>query len=137
MLDRLKMIAFLGVGFALLLAFRLASLQVWSVDAYAVQARNQHIKKRVLQASRGRIFDHHGRVLATNLESQSFFLNRISDLDSLRTLAVKFSQRAGRDETTILKKLDHSRSFVWLARKIIVCIFNMQMLYIFARIHKQ
>jgi cell division protein FtsI (penicillin-binding protein 3) len=119
MIDRLKMIAFLGVGFALLLAFRLASLQVWSVDAYAVQARNQHIKKRVLQASRGRIFDRHGRVLATNLESQSFFLNRISDLDSLRTLAVKFSQRAGRDETTILKKLDHSRSFVWLARKII------------------
>lgn len=119
MIDRLKMIAFLGVGFALLLALRLVSLQVWSVEAYANQARSQHVKKRVLQASRGRIFDRHGQVLATNLESQSFFLNQISDLDSLRTLAVRFSQRAGRDETAILKKLDRSHSFVWLARKVI------------------
>ena len=117
--TRLKIIALCGLGFALLLAFRLASLQVWSVDAYADQARSQHVKKRVLQAIRGRVFDRHGQVLATNLESQSFFLNRISDRDSMRQIAVQFSQRSGQDEAAILKKIDRSRSFVWLARHVI------------------
>ncbi len=116
---RLRIIALCGVGFALLLAFRLASLQVWSVDVYADQARSQHVKKRVLQASRGLIFDRRGRVLATNFESQSFFLNQISDRDSLRALAVRFSQQSGRDEAPILKKIDRSPSFVWLARQVI------------------
>ena len=116
---RLKIIALCGVAFALVLAFRLASLQVWSVDEYADQARSQHVKKRVLQAIRGRVFDRRGRVLATNLESQSFFLNRISDRDSMRQIAVQFSLRSGPDEADILKKIDRSRSFVWLARHVI------------------
>ena len=75
--DRLKVIAFLGLSFALLLSLRLASLQIWSVDIYTHRARNQHIKQKVLQANRGRILDHLGRVLATNLEPQSFFVNNI------------------------------------------------------------
>jgi len=116
---RLRIIALFGIGFALLLAFRLVSLQVWSVEAYTDQARSQHVKKRVLLAERGRIFDRRGRVLATNLESQSFFLNQISDRDSLRSLAIRFSRQSGRDEAALLKKVDQSRSFVWLARQVI------------------
>ena len=117
--NRLRIIAYLGVGFALLLAFRLTSLQVWSVETYADQARSQHVKKRVLLAERGRIFDRRGRVLATSLESQSFFLNQISDRDSLRALAVRFSRQSGHDEAALLKKVDRSPSFVWLARQVI------------------
>ena len=117
--NRLRIIAYLGVGFALLLAFRLTSLQVWSVETYADQARSQHVKKRVLLAERGRIFDRRGRVLATSLESQSFFLNQISDRDSLRALAVRFSRQSGHDEADLLKKVDRSKNFVWLARQVI------------------
>lgn len=116
--KRLKTVAFIGVCFAGILAFRLASLQVWSVETYAKQARNQHIKEKILQSSRGRILDRQGRVLATNLESQSFFVNKVSDLDSLRTIAVRFSRRTGQDEKGILKKVSHTKSFVWLARKV-------------------
>lgn len=115
--DRLKIIVFFGLAFALMLALRLASLQIWSVETYTHRARSQHVKQKVLQANRGLILDRHGRVLATNLESQSFFVNRISNLDSLRSLAVSFSHSAGQDETALLKKLDHKRPFVWLARK--------------------
>ena len=64
---RLKIIALFGMGFALLLAFRLVSLQVWSVETYKDRADDQHVKKRVLLAERGRIFDRRGRVLATSL----------------------------------------------------------------------
>jgi cell division protein FtsI (penicillin-binding protein 3) len=115
--DRLKIIAFLGLSFALLLSLRLASLQIWSVDIYTHRARNQHVKQKVLQANRGRILDHQGRVLATNLESQSFFVNSVSNLDSLHSLAVRFSNEAGQNETTLLKRLKQNRPFVWLERK--------------------
>ena len=117
--DRLKIIALLGLGFALLLSLRLASLQIWSVDTYTHRARSQHVKQKVLQANRGRILDRQGRILATNLESQSFFVNQISNLDSLRSLAVRFSHEAGQNETALLKKLEKKRPFVWLARKMI------------------
>jgi cell division protein FtsI/penicillin-binding protein 2 len=116
--NRLKTVAFFGVCFAGLLSFRLASLQIWSVETYAQQARNQHIKEKVLQANRGRILDRQGRVLATNLEAQSFFVNKVSDLDSLRSIAVRFSRRAGQDEKGILKKIRQKNSFVWLARQV-------------------
>ena len=117
--NRLRIIALFGMGFALLLAFRLVSLQVLSVETYKDRAVDQHVKKRVLLAERGRIFDRRGRVIATNFESQSFFLNQISDKDSLRALAVRFSRQSGHDEATLLKKVDRSRSFVWLARQVV------------------
>lgn len=115
--DRLKIIAIAGLCFALMLSLRLASLQIWSVDTYTHRARSQHVKQKVLQANRGRILDRQGRVLATNLESQSFFVNKISNLDSLRSLAVRFSHEAGQNETALLKRLEEKRPFVWFARK--------------------
>ncbi|MDA0708994.1 MAG: penicillin-binding transpeptidase domain-containing protein [bacterium] len=115
--DRLKVISLGGLIFALLLSLRLGSLQIWSVDLYTHQARSQHVKQKVLQANRGRILDHQGRILAMNLESQSFFVNRVSNLDSLRSLAVRFAHEAGQNEGALLRKLVQNRPFVWLARK--------------------
>jgi cell division protein FtsI (penicillin-binding protein 3) len=115
--DRLKIVALLGLIFALMLSLRLVSLQIWSVDIYTHRAQNQHVKQKVLQANRGRILDRQGRVLATNLESQSFFVNSISNIDSLRSLAVRFSHEAGQNEAALLKKFEQKRPFVWLARK--------------------
>ena len=116
---RLKLVSLLGIGFAVALAFRLASLQLWAGEAYTAQARSQHEKRTVLQANRGHILDRHGRVLVTNLEAQSFFLNsNISELDNLRAIAVRFSRRDGEDSAEVLKRLRGKRSFVWLARKV-------------------
>ena len=113
------MVSLLGIGFAVALAFRLASLQLWAGEAYTARARSQHEKRIVLQANRGRILDRHGRVLVTNLEAQSFFLNsNISELDNLRAIAVRFSRRDGEDSAEVLKRLRGKRSFVWLARKV-------------------
>lgn len=113
---RQKAIASLGVLLALILAGRLVSLQFWSEKIYSARAKSQHIKTTVLQAGRGRILDRQGRVLATNLEAESFFVNRILDSKDLRAIAVRFSSHA--KESRMLKRLQERQSFVWLARKV-------------------
>ncbi|MDA0747024.1 MAG: penicillin-binding transpeptidase domain-containing protein, partial [bacterium] len=115
---RLQAICLLGGLFAAVLIVRLLSLQLWAGAAYSARAENQHVKRTVLQASRGRILDRHGRVLATNLEAQSFFVNNVSELDNLRAIAVRFSRRNGESGAGMLKRMREKRSFVWLARKV-------------------
>ncbi|MCZ6635131.1 MAG: penicillin-binding transpeptidase domain-containing protein [bacterium] len=117
--KRLKAVSLLGLGFAVLLVFRLVFLQIWARETYTNLARSQHVKHTELKANRGRILDRHGRVLATNLETQSFFVNNVSELDSLRAIAVRFSRRAGGDESAILSRLRKTRPFVWLARQMV------------------
>ena len=126
-IRRLNAVSLAGMGFALVLTLRLVSLQLWAGETYTDLARRQHEKRTVLLANRGRILDRRGRVLATNLEAQSFFVNRRSEcdslerphLDTLRAIAVRFSRHAGEDEAEILRRLRGKRSFVWLARKVV------------------
>jgi cell division protein FtsI/penicillin-binding protein 2 len=115
-ISRQKAISLLGVALALVLTARLVSLQFWSGEIYSARAKSQHVKSSVLQAGRGRILDRQGRVLATNLEAESFFINRILDSKDLRAIAVRFSPRS--DEDKLLKRLREKHSFVWLARKV-------------------
>lgn len=103
----------------MVLILRLVSLQFWAGEAYTTLARNQHEKRTVLEANRGRILDRHKRVLATALEAQSFFINKTPEIDSLKTIAVWFSQRVGADETEVLNRLKGKLSFTWLARKVV------------------
>jgi cell division protein FtsI (penicillin-binding protein 3) len=117
--KRQRAVAFVGFVFALCLAGRLVAIQAFDNDAYTSQARHQHVKEMPLAAKRGQILDRNGRVLATTLESQSFFVNNISDADTLRSLAVRFSKESGESEREILRRLRGKRSFVWLARQMI------------------
>ena len=116
-IRRLRAICLLGGIFVLVLVYRLTALQVWTGDFYSARAKMQHEKPTVLQASRGRILDRQGRVLATNLEAQSFFVNRVAELDSLRSIAVRFSGSDGEQNAALLRRLEN-RQFVWLARKV-------------------
>ena len=113
---RQKAIALLGVVLALILAARLISLQFWSGEVYSARAKSQHVKTTVLQAGRGRILDRSSRVLATNLEAESFFVNRILDSKDLPAIAVRFSPHARGNR--MMKRLREKQSFVWLARKV-------------------
>jgi cell division protein FtsI (penicillin-binding protein 3) len=117
--KRQRAVAFAGFVFALCLAGRLVVIQGFASDAYISQAKNQHVKEMPLAAKRGQIRDREGRVLATTVESQSFFVNNISDADTLRSLAVRFSKESGENEREILRRLKGKRSFVWLARQMI------------------
>lgn len=116
-IRRQKAICLLGGIFVLVLTCRLAALQVWTGDVYSARAKKQHETRTVLQANRGRILDRKGRVLATNLEAQSFFVNNAAELDSLRSIAVRFSGNDGEENAALLRRLQNKR-FVWLARKV-------------------
>ena len=116
---RQSLIAVVGLLFAVGLAVRLVVIQGFASDVYASKARHQHTKAVPLAAKRGQILDREGRVLATTLESQSFFVNNISDVDTLRALAVRFSKESGESERALLKRLQGKRSFVWLARQVL------------------
>ena len=116
-IRRQKAICLLGGIFVLVLTCRLAALQVWTGDLYSARAKRQHEKRTVLQANRGRILDRKGRVLATNLEAQSFFVNRVSESESRRSIAVRFSGSDGEKNAALLRRLEKKR-FVWLARKV-------------------
>jgi len=117
--KRQRAVAFAGSVFALCLAGRLVVIQGFAGDTYISQARHQHVKEMPLAAKRGQIRDRHGRILATTLESQSFFVNNISDADTLRSLAVRFSKESGENEREVLQRLKGKPSFVWLARQMI------------------
>lgn len=116
-IRRQRAICLLGGIFVLVLTCRLAALQVWTGDVYSARAKKQHETRTVLQANRGRILDRKGRVLATNLEAQSFFVNKVAELDSLRSIAVRFSGNDGEENAALLRRLQNNR-FVWLARKV-------------------
>ncbi|MDE3000573.1 MAG: penicillin-binding transpeptidase domain-containing protein [Gemmatimonadota bacterium] len=116
-IRRQKAICLLGGIFVLVLTCRLAALQVWTGEVYSALAKKQHETRTVLQANRGRILDRRGRVLATNLESQSFFVNKVSGLDTLRSIAVRFSGNDGEENAALLRRLQN-KPFVWLARKV-------------------
>ena len=117
-IRRLRAVSLVGIGFVLVVAYRLATLQAWDGESYSAQARSQHEKTTELKANRGRILDRHGRVLATNLEAESFFVNNVFELENLRAIAVRFSRRSGESSAEMLKRLRKNRSFVWLARKV-------------------
>ena len=116
---RQRLVSVLGFVFAICLAGRLVAIQGFSSSSYSSKARDQHVKEVSLAAKRGQIRDRNGRVLATTLESQSFFVNNISDVDTLRSLAVRFSKESGESEREMLKRLQGKRSFVWLVRQVI------------------
>ena len=114
--QRLKAIAVGMVVLGAALAFRLGSVQLLSGEAYAARAKDQHQKTVTLQGNRGQVLDRHGRVLATNLEAESFFVNGTSGSEDLRSIALSF--RGSTRDSRVLKRLRENR-FVWLARKVL------------------
>ncbi len=118
-ISRQKAIGVVGLLFALGIGIRLVVVQYLANDAYTDRAESQHVRDTPVRARRGQILDRNKRVLATTLESQSFFVNHISDADTRRAIAVRFSREAGKSTSRMMQKLDGERSFVWLARKMV------------------
>jgi cell division protein FtsI/penicillin-binding protein 2 len=118
-ITRQRAVSWAGVAFAAAIAVKLVIVQYVARDVYAAKAESQQVKETAVVAERGRILDRNHRVLATSLEGQSFFVNNISDRDTLKAIAVRFSRRAGESEAQILERLRGGRSFVWLARQVV------------------
>ena len=96
---------------------KLVVVQYLANESYTDRAESQHVRDTPVTARRGQILDRHDRVLATTLESQSFFVNHISDADTRRAIAVRFSRESGESTRRMLRRMSDERPFVWLARQ--------------------
>lgn len=108
--------AMLGV-WALLVAARLAQLQILRGPAYRRRARQQQERTLVVEPRRGAILDREGRELAVSVEVSSIFAvpERVADAAAeARTLSRLLRLPAKEIE----EKLGSDHSFVWLARKV-------------------
>jgi len=108
--------AFLACAFLGILA-RLSYLQIVKHDDYSRLAESQYAKTVALRPKRGPIVDRAGQVLAESSVAESLFAlpHRIDDVSRLaRTLAPILGDPA----PEIAKRLDASKRFVWVKRKL-------------------
>jgi len=100
-----------------LLSARIIYLQVVKKSSFGDLARRQHIKIIPLKGQRGRIFDSKGRILATNINVYSVYVDP-GGIDNKDYVAKILAQNLHLDEEKILIKLRKECHFVWIKRKV-------------------
>lgn len=118
----------LGIG---LLGARLAQIQVVDADRYADQSVAQRIRTVELPATRGRIYDRDGDVLATSVESATIYADprayQPRTLPDGRTVvpevtaaeaASTLAPIIGVDQQVLRDRLSSDAHFVYLARQL-------------------
>ncbi|MSS70057.1 MAG: PASTA domain-containing protein [Candidatus Latescibacteria bacterium] len=116
-LRRLGLLFWGAALFGVVLILRLVQLQVWAGQSYVERAKDQHTKSVVLEAKRGRIFDRHGREVATNLKMISYFVTNQAEVKNPKAAARTLARAANLDESDLYRGLTGQRRFAWLARK--------------------
>ncbi len=97
---------------------RLFWLQILHPQHWVTLARRQHQMVLELPATRGQIFDRHGRPLATSIRLASVFADP-RQVKHPAPLAKKLSPLLGRPASELEERLSRKdRGFVWLARRI-------------------
>lgn len=111
-----------------ILVVRAADLTIWQGDHLRAKAEDQHKKKIVVPAHRGRILDRNGRPLAISLPVETISLDgdRLGSQDSperkqeIKRLAKKLAPLLGIERKTLTTKLENTAkgAFPTLQRKV-------------------
>ena len=117
-LRRLGLIFWGAAFFGMVIILRLIHLQVWQRESYVEKAKDQYTRSSVLEARRGRILDRHGREIATNLKTDSYFVLNQAEVKNPQGVTRAFARLADLDESTLYKNLTGKKRFAWLARKL-------------------
>jgi cell division protein FtsI (penicillin-binding protein 3) len=109
-----------GIFFLIILCIiflRAYQLQILEGSKLSSLAKEGYTGKLILTSQRGTIFDRDGRELALSIEVCSIYgyPKRIEDK---RRTATLIARALNIDKRDVLKKLNSSRSFVWIKRKI-------------------
>jgi cell division protein FtsI (penicillin-binding protein 3) len=108
-------VGILGTGFLIILG-RLYIVQVVRHTTLQAQASRQHTLPVTLRPERGRIFDRHGRVLATSVMMPSVYANP-REIDKPEEVAAHLGRILQRPLPEIRQKLTGKGAFVWLERR--------------------
>lgn len=117
--ERLRILAFGLVAFALIIVGRLFFVQVANIGDYEAMAKRQYERRAVLEAERGVIYDRNMQKIAVNLINYSFAADPsfMNEQDKAR-VAENFSRVFGKPKNEYLKRLNKPGAFVWLERRV-------------------
>lgn len=110
------LVVIFGIGF-LIAVLRLFDLQVLHYDFYKEKVEDQRQRVVVLASPRGDIYDRNGELLATTVDSYSFFAVP-KEVTSAETVSRVLQTALNLDAAELSAKLHSRRSFVWLKRKV-------------------
>ena len=99
------------------IAIRLLDLQVFDYKDWLERAQRQQQRTIEVAPRRGAIFDRNGRELAMSISVDSVFAVP-SEIPDPATTAGLLARVLNASPREVLAKLDRSRSFTWLARKV-------------------
>ncbi len=110
------MIGAIGLGFAVLIG-RAAWIQIIHNDFYLQQGASRYERRIELQASRGRILDRNGEMLASSIPAPSLWAIP-KDMEASRDELKALAKLIGMPLPDLQKRLASSPNFVWLRRKV-------------------
>ena len=112
------LVAMVGVGFTALLA-RAAYVQVIGTDFFQQQGEKRYVHTLQMPASRGRILDRNGALLAASVAAPSVWAIP-KDLNAEATPAQKaeLARVLGMSAADLDKRLQDNPNFVWLRRQV-------------------
>lgn len=110
------LVGLVGLGF-LVLAGRAAYVQVIGKDFFLKQGEIRYARTLELSASRGRIFDRNGQLLASSVPAPSLWVIP-KDFEADRRQRANLAKLLGMTTTELADRLDDSPNFVWLRRQI-------------------
>jgi cell division protein FtsI/penicillin-binding protein 2 len=114
---RLSWILIAGAAFWLVLIVRLVQVQGLQHAEYALRAKEQHLRRIELKATRGGILDRNGRELAMDIQAVTFYANP-SMVERPEEVAKYFASVGSQSFKTLVGQLNSSRRFVYLARQV-------------------
>ena len=115
--DRLVIVAGIAMLWALAVFFRLGYLQLVRHGDYLARAQKQQQRTTEITPQRGTIFDRAGHPLAMSVPVKSAFAVP-SEIADEAMAAHLLSGIVNVPEDALLQRLQSSRSFVWVSRKL-------------------
>lgn len=119
---RLKLVRLGLTGAFALVAARSAQLALAPDPRLARLGERQYSSPVELAPKRGRVYDRRGNVLAQSVEVESLYAEprRFQQLppEKRRTGIVRLAKALGLSERHVAERLDSSRGFVWLSRRV-------------------
>jgi cell division protein FtsI (penicillin-binding protein 3) len=109
-------VAMVALGFAVLVG-RAVYIQIIGAGFYRQQGEMRYARTLDLPASRGRIVDRHGQILATSITTPSIWAIPKS-LEADRAERAKLSRLLGMTPAELEKRLSDNPNFVWLRRQV-------------------
>ena len=110
------LVAAIGAGFLLLIG-RAVYIQIIGTDFYQKQGESRYARTFELPASRGRITDRHGQLLAASVPAPSLWAIP-KEFEATPQQLAQLGKLLGMAPKELRDKLDDNPNFVWLRRQI-------------------